>query len=115
MHIIEFGKILKEKYNDKNLKDEKIVKEINGDICNFLKNLKKGQILEKIYLGKLAGETNKEIAQEAGVSVNVVANAINKVRKVVEWIQYFGIDIEPFENLKCKSYTLSNKTSRSKR
>lgn len=111
MMLIEFLKVMEKKYTNKDFSDEKVIRDINFDICNYLCGLKKkGELCAEIYKGKYNGETIVDIAKRNNVSVDVVQNCLIKIRLMVEWLKNKGIKLEKFSNFEIRKYRHSEET-----
>lgn len=110
MGFMSFVLGMKEKYNSKNLCDEEVVKEINEDICGYLKEQKRGDLLVSIYNGIIADKKQITIAKDCGVGSSLVADYLVKTRKLIGYLEYYGISLKQFEKFRCRSFEFKEET-----
>lgn len=110
MQLIEFVLNLKDKYVYKDFSDDKVINDINFDICNYLLDRKKGDLYVQIYKEKYNGQTLTNIAKNNSVSIDVVRNCLSRIRTMVEYLENAGIKLEKFSNFKERKYTYSKET-----
>lgn len=105
-NLIGFTLSLSEEYENKNLKDEKVIEEINNKIIDFYNSIGK-EIVAKIYKLKCKGEKNVDIAEKCGISPSVVENRVDKINTLLKMTR---LNVEHFKNFETRPYTVKRKS-----
>ena len=101
---------MKKSYAGKDLTDEKIVKEIDHYICKYLNDTNRGELCVKIYEGILQGKSQADIAKECNVNPSLISDYLTKIRKLIEVLKHFKINLEQFKKFEPRPHNFKEET-----